>query len=147
MSFSADAESIQAGMPVTLRWEAINAYSLEIEPGVGRVATRGTRTVFPQTTTAYSLKVTGGAGTSERTIRVEVAGNVARGATAAEAAGTVPGSVPRLAAGTPDLSGVYLGGRDVRLAGDIRLVTGAERFRVPPNESDLGQGAACLPPG
>src|SRR5690606_38368169 len=112
-------------MPVTLRWEAINAYSLEIEPGVGRVATRGTRTVFPQTTTAYTLRVTGGDGTSERTIRIQVAGGNAAAAAAAaapQAAGAAPTSVPRLADGTPDLSGVYLGGRDVRLAGEIRLV-------------------------
>ena len=146
LSFSADAESIQAGMPVTLRWEAINAYSLEIEPAVGRVATRGTRTVFPQTTTSYTLRVTGGDGTSERTIKVAVAGGNAAAA-APQATGTAPASVPRLADGTPDLSGVYLGGRDVRLTGEVRLVPGAERFRVPPNENDLGQGAACLPPG
>jgi len=146
MSFSADAESIRVGMPVTLRWEAINAYSLEITPGVGRVATRGTRTVFPQTTTVYTLRVTGSAGTSESTITVDVVGDDAPDA-ASDAAGAARTSVPRLADGTPDLSGVYLGGRDVTLAGEIRLVPGAQRFRVPPDENDLGQGAACLPPG
>ena len=146
MSFSADSESIRAGMPVTLRWEAINAYSLEITPGVGRVATRGTRTVFPQTSTVYTLRVTGSAGTSESTVRIDVAGGDAAEAAPA-AAGTAPISVPRLADGTPDLSGVYLGGRDVTLAGEIRLAPGAERFRVPPSENDLGQGADCLPPG
>jgi hypothetical protein len=148
MSFSADAESITAGMPVTLRWEAINTYSLEIEPAIGRVATRGTRTVFPRTTTVYTLRVTGSAGTVESTIRIDVAGgDAAEAAPEAEAAGTATISVPRLADGAPDLSGVYLGGRDVTLAGEIRLAPGAERFRVPPNENDLGQGAACLPPG
>lgn len=148
LSFSADAESIRAGMPVTLRWEAVNAYSLEIEPAVGRVATRGSRTVFPQTTTLYTLRVTGSAGTSESTVRVDVIdGDAAEAASADEVAGTSATSVPRLADGTPDLSGVYLGGRDVTLAGEIRLVPGAESFRVPPSEDDLGQGADCLPPG
>src|SRR5690606_2472215 len=106
-------------------------------------------TVFPQATTTYTLRVTGGDGTSESTIKVAVAGGNAavRAAAAAGASGSAPSAVPRLEDGTPDLSGVYLGGRDVRLAGEIRLVPGAESFRVPPNENDLGQGAACLPPG
>ena len=112
MSFSADSESISVGMPVTLRWEAINAYSLEIEPGIGRVATRGARTVFPQATTAYTLRVTGSAGTSESTLSVEVVGqDAAEAASGPGVLGVAPTSVPRLADGTPDLSGVYLGGR------------------------------------
>lgn len=146
LSFTADAESIRAGMPVTLRWEAINAYSLEITPGIGRVATRGTRTVFPQTTTVYTLRVSGSAGTSESAIKVEVVGGESTDATV-QTGGAAPASVPRLADGTPDLSGVYLGGRGITLAGEIRLVPGAEHFREPPSENDLGQGADCLPPG
>ena len=148
LSFAADAESIRAGMPVTLRWAAVNAYSLEIEPGVGAVATRGSRTVFPQATTSYTLTVTGSAGMTAETIVVDVVGGGASRADDAlsdEAADR--DAVPRLPDGTPDLSGVYLGGRDVALAGEIRLAPGGEDFRVPPNDEDLGQGAQCLPPG
>jgi hypothetical protein len=45
------------------------------------------------------------------------------------------------------LSGVYLGGRDVRLTSEVGLRPGAEDFRVPQSDEDLGQGALCLPPG
>src|SRR5690606_18208169 len=55
--------------------------------------------------------------------------------------------VPRLWNGDPDLSGVYLGGRDIRLAGEVQLLPDAERFRVVQRDDDLGQGAECLPPG
>jgi hypothetical protein len=55
--------------------------------------------------------------------------------------------VPRLADGKPDLSGLYLGGRDIRLVGGVLLMPGAESFRVAQNDEDLGQGALCLPPG
>src|SRR5690606_39369134 len=96
LSFTADAESIRAGMPGTLRWEAINAYSLEITPGIGRVATRGTRTVFPQTTTVYTLRVSSSAGTSESAIKVEVVGGVSTDASV-HTEGEAPASVPRLA--------------------------------------------------
>src|SRR5690606_26424935 len=61
--------------------------------------------------------------------------------------GAAPYAVPARADGTPDLYGSDRGGRDACLPGEVRLVPGAERFRVPPNEDDLGQGAACLPPG
>jgi hypothetical protein len=148
LGFTADAETIPPGAPVTLQWSAINAYSLEIEPEIGRVATRGTRTVFPRRTTDYTLTVTGSAGTRVETITVQVAG-VDPGELDRPAAGAAAGApgVPRLPDGTVDLSGVYLGGRDVRLVGEIRLAPGAEPFRVPPRDDDLGQGAQCLPPG
>jgi hypothetical protein len=60
---------------------------------------------------------------------------------------SVRASVPRLADGKPDLSGLYLGGRDIRLVGSVELIPGAESFRVAQNDEDLGQGALCLPPG
>lgn len=145
LSFATETESIRPGQPVTLRWAAINAYALEIEPDVGRVATRGSRTVFPRATTTYTLTVIGSAGTSTRTVSVAVAGRAEDDAAPVGSAGA--DTLPRLADGTPDLSGVYLGGRDIGRVGEIELVPGAEDFRVPPNDADLGQGAQCLPPG
>jgi len=148
LSFTADAESIRAGMPVTLRWAAVNAYSLRIEPAVGTVATRGTHTVFPQAATSYTLTITGSAGTTTETITIDVVGGDASGSASGQSgAAADPESIPRLSDGTPDLSGVYLGGRDIGMAGDVRLVPGGEDFRVPQNDEDLGQGAQCLPPG
>jgi hypothetical protein len=145
LRFSAEPAEVAAGEPVTLRWEAINAYAIELDPGQGAVATRGSRVVYPAATTTYTLSVTGPRGTSTETITIGVTGS----ARDAAAAGSVSErqSVPRLGDGRPDLTGVYLGGRDVRMAGDVVLAAGAERFRVPPNDADLGQGALCLPPG
>lgn len=145
LGFSAEPTEVAAGEPVTLRWEAINAYAIELDPGQGAVATRGSRVVYPAATTTYTLSVTGPRGTSTETVTIDVTGS----GRAAGAAGAVSEreSVPRLGDGRPDLTGVYLGGRDVRMAGDVVLKAGAEGFRVPPNDADLGQGALCLPPG
>ena len=49
--FEATPRSIEPGESATLRWEALNTYSLEIEPGLGAVATRGSRTLSPAATT------------------------------------------------------------------------------------------------
>jgi hypothetical protein len=146
LSFSADRSEVAAGDPVTLRWEAINAYAIELDPGQGAVATRGTRTVYPGTTTTYTLSVTGPRGVSTETVTISVAGGD-RDAAAAAAAGNERQSVPRFGDGRPDLTGVYLGGRDIRMVGDVVLAPGAESFRVDPDATDLGQGALCLPPG
>ena len=158
VSFTADRESIAAGESVTLRWEAINAYAIELDPGFGAVATRGTRAIEPGATTTYTLNVTGPAGVISESVTVRVSGALSdtRGATsdtAAAAAGTAAGartddpSIPRLSSGRPDLSGVWLGGRDIRQVGQVVLGPGAESFRIPADATDLGQGALCLPPG
>ena len=160
LSFSVDREDITAGESVTLRWEAINAYAIELEPGLGAVATRGTRTLEPGATTTYTLAVTGPEGRVAESVTVRVSGSAApeRAAATSNAPATVnvvptarpaadSSSIPRLPSGKPDLSGVWLGGRDIRLASEIVLKPGAEGFRIPPDDTDLGQGALCLPPG
>jgi len=142
---SAEPAAIELGGSTTLRWEALNAYSLTLEPDVGVVATRGARTVSPTTTTTYTLSATGPAGATTRAITVTVAGTVA--ATTEDSVRTAA-AVPRLADGKPDLSGLYIAERNVRLAGDVKLITGAEGFRVAAaTERDAGTGADCLPPG
>ena len=146
LSFTADRESIAAGESVTLRWEAINAYAIELEPGLGAVATRGMRMLEPGATTTYTLNVTGPEGRITGSVTVRVSGGAVAGAAAAGASAD-GSSIPRLPSGKPDLSGVWLGGRDIRLVGDIVLKPGAEGFRIPPDDTDLGQGALCLPPG
>src|ERR671912_856103 len=74
--FSAEPAAIEAAAQrdVLLRWEVSNAYSLTIEPGIGVVATRGTRRVAPATTTTYTLTATGPSGATTRTLTVAVAG-------------------------------------------------------------------------
>jgi len=136
-----------SGRAWTLRWEALNAYSLTIEPDVGVVATRGSRRVSPPATTTYTLTATGPGGPTTRTVTVTVAG------TAPAAAATVdsprgPAPIPRLADGKPDLSGVFAADRNVRLVGEIELARGAEAFRVTEDtERDAGSAEDCLPPG
>ena len=145
LRFTADAEQIEAGQPVRLRWEVINAYSIELDPGVGAVPTRGAQSFYPGTTTTYTLNITGPNGTTSQTLTVGVIGSAATTVDAGEPSARQ--SVPRLGDGKPDLSGLYLGGRDIRLVGSILLRPGAESFRVQQSDEDLGQGALCLPPG
>lgn len=142
---SAEPAAIGPGESTTLRWDALNAYSLTLEPEVGTVATRGARTVSPAATTTYTLTATGPAGETTRAITVTVAGTVA--STSQDAIrGTT--AIPRLPDGKPDLSGLYIAERNVRLIGEVKLVNGAEGFRVAAaTERDAGTGADCLPPG
>jgi len=143
--FEAAPAAIDPGQSVTLRWEARNTYSLAIEPGIGAVATRGSRTLMPAATTTYTLTVTGSGGTKTAAATVTVRGTAA--SAARESSGTAARPVPRLADGKPDLSGVYLGGRDIKLVAPPVAKAGAESFRVPARPEDLGQGAQCLPSG
>jgi hypothetical protein len=143
--FEAAPAAIEPGQSVTLRWEALNTYSLAIEPGIGAVATRGSRTLAPAATTTYTLTVTGSGGTKTAAATVTVKGTAAGAARASSGVRDQP--VPRLADGKPDLSGVYLGGRDIKLAAPPVAKPGAESFRVQVRPEDLGQGAQCLPSG
>lgn len=144
--FEAAPSAIEPGESATLRWEVLNAYSLGIEPGIGAVATRGSRALTPAATTTYTLTVTGTGGTKTATATIEVAGTAPLAVTSVPSS-DAPESIPRLWNGQPDLSGVYLGGRGIRLAGSVELKPGAESFRAPQRDDDLGQGARCLPPG
>ena len=144
---SAEPASIeQPGGSSLLGWEALNAYSLTLEPGVGAVSTRGTQRVSPSVTTTYTLTAIGPEGPLRRSVTVEVAGTAP--AAAATASAERASTVPRLAIGKPDLSGLWQAERNVRLVGEVKLVAGAESYRVvEATERDAGTGADCLPPG
>jgi len=143
---SVEPAAIDGGESTTLRWEVLNAYSLTIEPGVGAVATRGAQRVSPAATTTYTLRALGSGGAITRTVTVTVAGT-ASAAPIPSTAPTPASPIPRLADGKPDLSGLYIAERNLRLVGSVTLVPGAERFRVTAAERDDGSGADCLPPG
>jgi hypothetical protein len=147
LSLTAEPTTIDPGESTNLRWEVLNAYSLSIEPGLGVVATRGAQRVSPGATTTYTLTATGTGGSTTRAVTVTVRGTVPLGPASATTASAPAQPVPRLTDGKPDLSGLYIAERNTRLAGEVKLVTGAESFRVPPEENDLGAGVACLPPG
>jgi hypothetical protein len=141
------ATTAAPGAETTLRWEALNAYSLTIEPDVGVVATRGTHRVTPVVTTTYTLTATGPGGPTTRTVTVTVRGTTAA-TPATPAAALQPTPIPRLANGKPDLSGVFSTDRNVRLVGAPKLKAGSESFRVVEAEQrETGTGSDCLPPG
>jgi len=143
---TADPTAIDRGGSTTLRWEALNAYSLTLEPGIGPISTRGARVVSPAATTTYTLTAMGSDGAVRRAVTVAVAGTT-EVATAAASTDRAT-AVPRLADGKPDLSGLYQAERNVRLVGGLKLAPGAESFRVAePTERDAGTGDDCLPPG
>ncbi len=144
---AAEPAAIEPGQSTTLRWEVSNAYSLALTPEIGAVATRGTRRVSPAVTTTYSLTATGPDGAITRSVTVTVAGTTAATG-AAQSSAPRAATIPRLADGKPDLSGVYAADRNVRLVGEVHLTPGAEQFRiVAAAERDAGTGDDCLPPG
>lgn len=144
--FEAEPSDIQPGDTARLRWDVTNAFALSIQPDVGIVGTRGTIQLSPGATTTYVLEADGSGGTVSKSLTVRVAGTETRvSGRTSENLGSLP--VPRLADGRPDLSGLYIGGRDVRLAGEITLAPGADRVQAATKASDLGQGVNCLPPG
>jgi hypothetical protein len=145
---SAEPARIEVGGSVMLRWEALNAYSLTIDPDIGRVATRGAETVSPEATTTYTLTATGAGGSVTQSVTVTVAGTMPRERpSAASTTGADSDPVPRLPDGQPDLSGLYIAERDLGLLEAVELRPGAEAFRVERTGDDLGPGVDCLPPG
>jgi hypothetical protein len=154
LDFSALPTIVTPGTSTTLRWEAINAYSLSIDPFIGPVATRGLERVTPAATTTYTLEATGAGGVTRRTLTVIVSDT----APSERPPAIVPArpvaredrplpTIPRLADGKPDLSGLFIAERNLRLRDAVTLKPGAESFRVPTQEGDLGTGITCLPPG
>jgi len=136
--------TIEPGQAATLHWEVLNAYSVSIAPDPGKVALRGTQRVMPGATTTYTLTATGAGGEVTRAVTVTV-----RGTTAAAPTAVLKHEppVPKLADGKPDLSGLYMAEKGVRLVGAVQPAPGAEKFRVETRADDLGTGIQCLPPG
>src|SRR5258706_2816515 len=116
VSFTAQPASIQPGQPVTLIWATENPTAVTIEPGVGRVTARGSRQVYPATSTSYTLNVTGPNNTTlNSSVKITVSGT------------TAPPTQTSTA--HPDLNGVY-GFAGVRNAEAPVLKAGAEKFKI-----------------
>jgi len=71
-SFTAEPSSIQRGQSATLRWSTSNAESVTIEPGIGTVPANGSRQVYPNDTTNYTLRAAGSGGPVTSSARVTV---------------------------------------------------------------------------
>jgi len=68
----AEPPSVVKGHPVTLVWNSTNATSLDLEPGVGRVAAAGGMSLVPLEATNYTLTARGPAGTKAVSVFVTV---------------------------------------------------------------------------
>ena len=72
VNLHAEPASVEKGHPVALVWTSSNATSLDLEPGVGRVAAAGGISVQPQDSTNYTLTATGPAGNKAASVFVTV---------------------------------------------------------------------------
>lgn len=72
ITLSATPTTIDRGGTVTLRWEARNAGTVRIEPGLGEVATSGSRDLSPTSSVTYQASAVGPGGTASDTARITV---------------------------------------------------------------------------
>ena len=70
--FSAEPSSIERGQASTLKWTVTNANQITIDNGVGSVQATGSRSVYPNETTTYTLRATGPGGTLSKSATVNV---------------------------------------------------------------------------
>jgi len=70
--FSAEPSSVERGQSSTLKWSVSNANQVSIDNGVGTVQPNGTKSVFPNETTTYTLRASGPGGTLTKTATVNV---------------------------------------------------------------------------
>ena len=70
--FMANPSSIQPGESSTLSWSVANATDITIDQNVGTVAANGTRDVFPNTTTTFTLAARGPGGMANRSVTIAV---------------------------------------------------------------------------
>jgi len=70
--FSAEPSSIERGGSSTLKWTVSNATQITIDNGVGSVQATGSRSVYPNETTTYTLRATGPGGTLSKSATVNV---------------------------------------------------------------------------
>ena len=152
VTFDAQPATIKPGGSALLVWHIENPPSATgfngfgtIEPGVGRVAPRGSRRVTPAVTTTYTLA----AGAVTKTVTVTVPGTTP--ATAASGASASGGAaIRRTPEGKPDFSGIFgwgnlFGGRGGGGAAQPVLKPGAEKYRVSRGPLDTGATSNCLP--
>ncbi len=79
-SFDADPLKIAPGESSTLSWTVQGAARVDIAPGIGSVATNGSRVVSPASTTVYTLTASDAAGkTVSVTVQVVVSGTPSPG--------------------------------------------------------------------
>ena len=151
VTFDAQPATIKPGESALLVWHIENPPSATgfngfgtIEPGVGRVAPRGSKRVTPSATTTYTLS----AGSLTKTVTVTIPGT--KPVVAAAASSSASTDIRRTPDGKPDFSGIYgwgnlFGGRGGGGAAPPVLKPGAEKYRVTRDPRDTGPTSNCLP--
>jgi len=71
-SFTAEPSQIEKGQSATLRWSISNATDMQLDQGLGAVQSQGSRSVFPSSTTTYTLVANGPGGSDTKTVTVSV---------------------------------------------------------------------------
>jgi len=72
ITLRANPATVERGQPVTLTWQAQNAATVQIDPGVGAVMATGNRSVNPASSVTYTAKATGPGGEATDIARVTV---------------------------------------------------------------------------
>ncbi len=75
VSFNASPTPIEQGQSSTLSWSSMRGESAHIDNDIGSVSLEGTTLVSPQSSTTYTLTVTGPAGSANAQVTVQVTGN------------------------------------------------------------------------
>lgn len=70
--FAAEPSTIERGQSSTLTWSISNATDMSLNQGIGAVQSKGSRQVFPSSTTTYTLTANGPGGSDTRSVTVEV---------------------------------------------------------------------------
>lgn len=72
ITLRAQPSTIDRGGSTTLQWEARNAATVQITPGVGEVGVTGNRSVSPASSVTYTATATGPGGSATDTARITV---------------------------------------------------------------------------
>ena len=70
--FQAEPAGIQRGQSTTLRWSVKNATDVSINQGIGTVSADGTRRVYPNDSTTFTLVAKGPGGSADATASIDV---------------------------------------------------------------------------
>ena len=72
ITLRADTATITRGGMLTLTWDARNATTVDIQPGIGQVPAQGSRQVSPASSVTYTATATGPGGSAADTLRITV---------------------------------------------------------------------------
>ena len=86
--FTAEPSTIERGQASSLKWEVTGADTVSINQGLGTVSASGNRSVFPSSTTTYTLTASNSGGSVTESVTVNVTAPAAPAPLAAAAAPT-----------------------------------------------------------